>query len=149
MTLNLKFKKLKPEAQIPAYQSSGAAGMDICCVEDILIQPFEVQLVSTGLAVEIPPGFELQIRARSGLAAKAGIFLVNGIGTIDSDYRGEIKIIMSTCLKDPVTLKAGERVAQAVLQKVERAKCYEVFELSESVRGAGGFGSTGLSSQSN
>lgn len=142
-TQKIMFKKLVPNAEIPAYQTEGAAGFDLKCTEDVQLKNGEVSLVSTGLSVEIPQGYELQIRARSGLAAKKGVFLVNGIGTIDSDYRGEIKIILSTCSRVPVNLASGERVAQGVLAKVDRAEILEVQELSDTARGAGGFGSTG------
>jgi len=140
----IRFKKLNEHAIIPAYQSSGAAGFDFHSIEDVVLKKGEVVLVSTGLLVEVPEGYELQVRARSGLAAKKGVFLVNGVGTIDSDYRGEIKIIMSTCLDSPVELKAGERVAQGVVARVEQVQIREADKLSETARGARGFGSTGL-----
>lgn len=139
----IRFKKLESNAVIPNYQTAGAAGFDFHSIEDTKIEPGKVTLVRTGLSVEIPEGYELQVRARSGLAAKAGIFLVNGIGTIDSDYRGEIKVILSTCLNTPLEIKAGDRIAQGVLAKYERASISEVSELSSTARGAGGFGSTG------
>src|SRR4051812_44400588 len=140
----MNFKKLDERAVQPAYLTAGAAGFDFCGIEDVVLMQGEVKLVSTGLAVEVPEGYELQIRARSGLAAKQGVFLVNGVGTIDSDYRGEIKIIMSTCLSHPVHLKAGDRIAQGVLVKVERASLIQVSDLNATLRGDGGFGSTGL-----
>ena len=139
----LKFKKLSEKAQLPTYQTEGASGFDFCAVEDAVLFQGQVSLVSTGLSVEIPQGYELQIRARSGLAVKKGVFLVNGIGTIDSDYRGELKVILSTCLRISVEIKAGERIAQGVLMKVERANIQEEHNLSATQRGAGGFGSTG------
>jgi len=137
------FKKLSESARIPEYQTSGASGFDFYSVEDATLIQGQVSLVATGLSVEIPEGYELQIRARSGLAAKKGVFLVNGIGTVDSDYRGEIKVILSTCSRAPVELKAGERVAQGVVMKIERAQVQEVQELSDTARATGGFGSTG------
>lgn len=143
MRAPIKFKKLHADAKLPAYQTPGAAGFDFYSVEDVTLRRGQVALVSTGLSCEIPPGFELQVRCRSGLAAKFGIFLVNGIGTIDSDYRGEIKIILSTIQDEPVQLKAGERVAQGVLASYVSAEIAETENLSESQRGAGGFGSTG------
>lgn len=139
----IQFLKLDPKAKIPSYQSTFAAGFDFHSIEDVTLKAGEVVLVRTGLAVEVPEGYELQVRARSGLSAKQGVFLVNGIGTIDADYRGEIKIIMSTCLQVPVTLKAGERIAQGVLARAEQAIIAESFELSQTERGVGGFGSTG------
>ncbi len=140
---SIKFKKLNDRAIIPSYQTAGAAGFDFHSTEDVVLHNGRVMLVPTGLSCEIPEGYELQVRCRSGLAAKFGVFLVNGVGTIDSDYRGEIKIILSTCSNDAVHLKAGERVAQGVLAKVEQAKIEVAEELSESARGTGGFGSTG------
>jgi dUTP pyrophosphatase len=141
--MQLKFKRIHPSAKIPQYQTRGAAGFDFYSVEDAHLKAGEVSLVATGLSVEIPEGFELQIRARSGLSAKWGVFLVNGIGTVDSDYRGEIKIILSTCTSGLVYLKAGERIAQGVLTRVTQAVISETTELSETERGMGGFGSTG------
>lgn len=137
------FKKLTPEAIIPSYKTTGAAGFDFHSTEDITIRKNEVSLVPTGLSVEIPEGYELQVRCRSGLAAKSGAFLVNGIGTIDSDYRGEVKVIMSTCLDQPLEIRKGDRIAQGVLTKAKQAEILEVGELSETARGDGGFGSTG------
>src|SRR5665213_2506409 len=125
------FKKLETEALLPAYQTEGASGFDFHCLEKVVLRPGEVTLARTGLAVEIPAGFELQVRARSGLAAKSGVFLVNGVGTIDSDYRGEIKIIMSTCGHKPVVLEAGSRIAQGVLSRVERVQIEVNSELNE------------------
>ncbi|MGA0163170.1 MAG: dUTP diphosphatase [Bdellovibrionota bacterium] len=139
----LLFKKLLAAAVLPSYQTKAASGFDFCSTERVILKAGEVKLVPTGLSVEIPEGYELQVRARSGLAAKKGVFLVNGIGTIDADYRGEIKIIMSTCSSEPVILEAGERVAQGVLMAVEQAEISEATELSETERGSGGFGSTG------
>jgi len=142
------FNKLHLHAQIPAYQTAGASGFDFHSVEDVTLKRGEVALVSTGLAVEVPEAFELQIRARSGLAAKKGVFLVNGIGTIDSDYRGEIKIILSTCSDEPVVLKAGDRIAQGVVMHIEKVGIEEAEFLTETDRGEGGFGSTGLTEKS-
>ena len=144
MALEILFQKLDPRAQIPRFQTPGASGFDFHSLKEVTLRAGEVVLVPTGLAVEIPEGYEIQVRARSGLSAKAGVFLVNGIGTIDSDYRGEIKIILSTLHLDPVVLPAGERIAQGVLMRVEKPLIQEVKELSTTVRGAGGFGSTGI-----
>jgi len=139
----IKFKKLHPAAVIPRYQTLGAAGFDFHSIEDAELVAGKVLLVATGLSCEIPEGYELQIRCRSGLAAKSGVFLVNGIGTVDCDYRGEIKVILSTCSLQPIFLKAGERIAQGVISLVSQADISEVSELSDTLRGAGGFGSTG------
>ncbi len=147
MGVVIQFKKLDPQAIQPAYLSAGAAGFDLSSLESVTLKMGEVTLVRTGIALEIPNGYEVQIRARSGLAAKHGVFLVNGVGTIDSDYRGEIKIILSTCSSTPIVLKAGDRIAQGVVQKVERALLLEADSLSNTIRGDGGFGSTGLRAQ--
>jgi len=144
MAKQIHFKKLDAQAVIPQFQTKGAAGFDFHALEDAQLRPGEVTLVRTGLSVEVPEGFELQVRARSGLSAKAGVFLVNGVGTIDCDYRGEIKIIMSTCLNKPVEIKAGDRIAQGVIAAVFQPEIIEVSQLTETERGAGGFGSTGL-----
>lgn len=145
MAQEISFKKLDPQAIIPQFQTKGAAGFDFHALEAVELKAGEVTLVRTGLSVEVPEGFELQVRARSGLSAKAGVFLVNGVGTIDSDYRGEIKIIMSTCLNKSLEIKPGDRIAQGVIAAVYQPKIVEVSELTETARGAGGFGSTGVS----
>lgn len=142
----LVFKRLSEGALIPQYQTSGASGFDFVASEDALVEPGKVTLISTGLAVEIPEGYEIQVRARSGLSARAGLFLVNGVGTIDADYRGEIKIIASTCLNQPLAIRRGDRIAQGVLCRVELAEIQTGQDLSQTSRGAGGFGSTGVSS---
>lgn len=146
-TLQLQWKKLSPQAQIPAAQTAGAACFDlVACLEAPLeFKAGEVLLIPTGLAAAIPQGFEMQVRARSGLAAKHGFTLVNGIGTIDSDYRGEIKII-ATLVKAGASLviQPGDRIAQACLAPTFAVQHQEVSELDETARGAGGFGSTGV-----
>ncbi len=142
MSIRLCFKKISPDAILPSYQTPGSAGFDFHANEDVILKLGEVSLVPTGLSVEIPEGYEIQVRARSGLSAKWGAFLVNGVGTIDSDFRGEIKIIMSTC-KEAVQLKKGERIAQGILAQVLHASILEAHQLSVTDRGAGGFGSTG------
>ncbi|HVJ64976.1 MAG TPA: dUTP diphosphatase [Bdellovibrionota bacterium] len=145
-TLKLQWKKLSPSAQIPALQTGGAACFDLvaCLAEPLTLAAGDVHLIPTGLAVAIPEGYEMQVRARSGLAAKHGFTLVNGIGTIDSDYRGEIKVI-STLLKTGATLtiQPGDRIAQACLAPTYKVEHLEVESLDETARGAGGFGSTG------
>jgi dUTP pyrophosphatase len=142
---NLKVKRIHPDAKIPAYASDEASGMDVCSVEDVTINPLERKLVKTGLIFDIPKGHEIQVRPRSGLAAKYGITVLNTPGTIDSDYRGEVKIILYNSDKDnPYQIKVGDRIAQLVSGKVERANVEETTgELSETQRGSGGFGSTG------
>jgi len=149
---SIKFKKLNSDAIIPSYKTSGAAGMDICSLVDATIRPGHVEVISTGLSAEIPEGYELQVRSRSGLAMQRMV-VVNSPGTIDSDYRGEIKIII-TYLRGPdypfetvgnaFNLYKGDRIAQLVLAKVDKLPIEEVEELSETERGEGGLGSTGL-----
>lgn len=128
---------------LPAYATSGAAGMDVVSAEDVVIAPGARHAVATGLAVAIPAGFEIQVRPRSGLALKHGITVPNTPGTIDSDYRGELKVILINLGNEPFTVQRGDRVAQLVLAPVVQAVWDEVAELDATDRGAGGFGSTG------
>lgn len=128
---------------LPAYATPGAAGIDICSAEDATIFAGERQLVSTGFAVEIPEGYELQVRPRSGLAAKFGVTVLNAPGTIDSDYRGEIKVNLINHGDRPADIARGDRIAQLVLAQAPQAVIEEREELSETERGAGGWGSTG------
>ncbi len=145
--ITIKWKKLRSDAQIPKIQTLGAACFDMHAAMDapIVIHPGEVTLIPTGLAVEIPAGYEMQIRARSGLAAKHGFTLVNGIGTIDADYRGEIKAIVTIHTRDPLTIMPGDRICQALVSPVLRVQHEEVASLSDTERGVGGMGSTGVS----
>lgn len=131
---------------LPSYETEGSAGMDIRAFidEPIIIGPGKRALIPTGLFMEIPSGYEVQIRARSGLAVKYGIGLTNGIGTIDSDYRGEIKIALINWGEEPFTVNNGDRVAQMVVCRYEQAVLEAADELSETTRGAGGFGHTGV-----
>ncbi|WP_457560941.1 dUTP diphosphatase [Caminibacter sp.] len=140
----LKIKKLNPEAKIPAYQSVEAAGFDLHSIEDVVIKKGERKLIGTGLAFEIEKGYEVQIRPRSGLAFKHGITVLNTPGTIDSDYRGEIKVLLINLGEEDFEIKKSERIAQAVVAPVVQAKFVEVDELSDTKRGSGGFGSTGV-----
>ena len=137
--------KVTAEGHIPEYQTEGAAGMDLhaCVSEPLVINPGKRAQVSTGLCIELPVGYEAQVRARSGLAAKHGIGLVNGIGTIDSDYRGEIKIWLINLGEEPFTINNGDRVAQLVVAKYVRATVEICDALSGTDRGDGGFGHTG------
>jgi dUTP pyrophosphatase len=128
---------------LPAYATDGAAGMDVVSAEDVTIAPGARHAVATGLALAIPPGFEVQVRPRSGLALKHGITVPNTPGTIDSDYRGELKVILINLGADPFEVRRGDRVAQLVLAPVTRASWLTVEELDETARGEGGFGSTG------
>ena len=137
-----------PHAQdlpLPAYESEGAAGLDLRAAisENLVLQPMERALVPTGLRLEIPQGFEGQVRPRSGLAFKHGISLVNTPGTIDWDYRGELKILLINLGTEPFTIERGLRIAQIVIAPVTRVQCVEMTSLSETMRGQGGFGSTG------
>jgi dUTP pyrophosphatase len=142
----IKFNKLNQKAEIPKYETPQSSGMDIraCLESPMLIRPMERVLVPTGLAVELENGFEVQVRARSGLALKNGISLVNGIGTIDSDYRGEIGVILVNLGQEDFIINNGDRIAQLVIARYEKPDIIEESKLSKSTRQAGGFGSTGL-----
>ena len=128
---------------LPAYATEGAAGMDIVSAEDVTLAPGARHAVATGLSVAIPAGYEIQVRPRSGLALKHGISIPNTPGTIDSDYRGELKVILINHGAEPFAIARGDRVAQLVLAPVTQAAWNEVADLDETERGAGGFGSTG------
>jgi dUTP pyrophosphatase len=132
---------------LPDYSTEGSAGADIraALFEQLIIQPGAVKMVPTNLMMEIPRGYELQVRPRSGLAAKHGIGVLNSPGTIDSDYRGEVKVILFNFGSEPFAVNRGDRIAQIILSKYERMTIVEKDELSESDRGEGGFGSTGKS----
>ena len=127
----------------PAYATDGAAGLDVVAAEDLTLAPGQRHAVATGFAIAIPPGFEVQVRPRSGLALKHGITCLNTPGTIDSDYRGEVKVILANLGDEPFEVRRGERIAQLVPAPVVRAHFTEVHELEETARGSGGFGSTG------
>ncbi|WP_338241494.1 dUTP diphosphatase [Aurantiacibacter hainanensis] len=128
---------------LPAYATDGAAGMDVVAAEAIILGPGSRHAVATGFAVAIPPGYEIQVRPRSGLALKHGISVPNTPGTIDSDYRGEVKVIMINHSANDFAIERGDRIAQLVLAPVTLAAWDEVDSLDETARGAGGFGSTG------
>jgi dUTP pyrophosphatase len=129
---------------LPSYASAGAAGLDVVAAETVTIAPGARHAVATGFAIAIPPGFEVQVRPRSGLAIKHGITCLNTPGTIDSDYRGEVKIILANLGDAPFPIARGDRIAQLVPAAVQRARFGEVAALDETRRGAGGFGSTGV-----
>ena len=131
---------------VPAYASDGAAGMDIVAAETLTLRPGARHAVATGFAMAIPAGYEVQVRPRSGLALKHGITCLNTPGTIDSDYRGEVKVILANLGDEVFEIKRGDRIAQIVPAPVQRAIFAEVETLDETVRGAGGFGSTGIAS---
>ena len=128
---------------LPAYATAHAAGMDVVAAEALVLAPGERHAVATGFAIAIPEGYEVQVRPRSGLALKHGITCLNTPGTIDADYRGEVKVILANLGAEPFEVKRGERIAQLVPAQVQRAAFIEVAALDETARGAGGFGSTG------
>ena len=143
--MKVEFKRLDNalDLAVPAYATPGAAGMDIRSAEYKEIAPRQTVTLSTGFAVAVPEGYEMQVRPRSGLAAKNAITIVNAPGTVDSDYRGEIKIILHNLGNDVFTCNFGDRIAQLVIAPVTQAEVVEVEELDETERGADGFGSTG------
>ncbi|MBB5699383.1 dUTP diphosphatase [Sphingomonas yantingensis] len=128
---------------LPAYATAGAAGLDVVAAEDVMLASGARHAVATGFAIAIPEGYEVQVRPRSGLALKHGITCLNTPGTIDSDYRGEVKVILANLGSEPFAVVRGERIAQLVPAAVQRADFAEVEELGDTARGGGGFGSTG------
>lgn len=134
---------LDPGATMPAYATEGASGLDLRATETVVLAPLERRLIPTGVRVAIPPGYEGQVRPRSGLALKKGIAMVNAPGTIDADYRGEIGVVAINLGAETVQLEAGERIAQLVIGPVARAELVPVEALDETPRNEGGFGSTG------
>jgi dUTP pyrophosphatase len=144
-TVPIKLRKLHQRAVIPRYQHAGDAGFDLCLASDesVVLEPGMRRLLPTGLAMEIAPGFEVQVRSRSGWAVREGLTVLNSPGTIDSSYRGEVQICLMNHGYAPVTLQPGERIAQGVVAPVWHAVFEVADELSETGRGAGGFGSTG------
>lgn len=144
MTL-LKIKRLAHNVNVPQYQTEGAAGMDLCAAieEPVTLKPLERALIPTGLKIELEHGYEAQIRPRSGLSIKHGITLINCVGTIDEDYRGEVCVPVVNLSNETYTIQPQERIAQMIIARVEQAEIEVVAELTETVRGAGGFGSTG------
>ncbi len=144
--MTVKWKRLRPGAVAPRYMSPGAAGLDLASAADaeIRLEPGARVGVPTGLAIALPMGFEAQVRPRSGLAIRHGVTVVNAPGTIDSDYRGEIVVLLVNLGQEAFVIRMGDRVAQLVVAPVVRADLDEVTELDETTRGAGGFGSTGI-----
>ena len=138
-------KRFDKNIKLPTYKTSGSSGMDLVANnrKKITINPTKISMIPTGIAVAIPKNYEIQIRPRSGLAIKKGISVLNSPGTVDSDYRGEIKIILINLSKKPFVVKSGDRIAQMIICPVVRGKLKEVKSLPKSVRGKGGFGSTG------
>lgn len=141
----LKIKRLSHNKILPEYKTEGAAGMDLCAAidEPIELKPLERKLIPTGLKIELEHGYEAQIRPRSGLSIKHGITLINCVGTIDEDYRGEVCVGIVNVSNEAYTIQPDERIAQMIIAKVEQAKLEVVTELSDTERGEGGFGSTG------
>ena len=141
----LKIYRMEHNKFVPEYKTEGAAGMDLCAAiaEPITLEPLERTLIPTGLKIELEHGYEAQIRPRSGLSIKHGISLINCVGTIDEDYRGEVCVGLVNVSNEPYTIQPDERIAQMVIAKYEQAKIEVVTELSDTARGEGGFGSTG------
>lgn len=144
--MQVKIRKVRDDAIIPDYQTEHAAAMDVhaCMDAPMTLQPLGRAMVPTGLAFELPEGTEMQVRARSGMSIKHGMTMINGIGTIDADYRGELNILMINLSQEPFTIEPGMRVAQLLVSRYEKVDWEAVDTLSESARGAGGFGSTGF-----
>jgi len=147
MSVELRIHRLAgtDDLPLPSYMSEGASGMDLYSAnsEPITLAPGDVRLVPTGIRIELPHGYEAQIRPRSGLAAKHGVTVVNAPGTIDSDYRGEVKVILGNVGREPFEITRGTRIAQMVIAQVVRARVIEADSLNDTARGAGGFGHTG------
>ncbi len=143
--IEIKFRRLTPLAVVPAYQTAHAAGMDLhaAIATPVVIDPGEIAMISCGFAVEIPEGYEGQVRPRSGLATKCGVSIPNAPGTVDSDYRGEMKVALINHGREPFTVEPSMRIAQLVIAPVVRARMCESADLTQTARGAGGFGSTG------
>jgi dUTP pyrophosphatase len=142
--MQIRIQRIHPAAVIPAYAHGPAedAGMDLCAVEDVTLEPGVPRLVPTGLTIEVPPGFEAQVRPRSGLALRHSIAMPNAPGTIDPGYRGEVRVILLNLGREPYTVHAGDRIAQMIVARYEAVEWSEG-ELAESRRGEGGFGSSG------
>lgn len=142
--MQLHVKRLTPTATLPVRATENASCFDVCADLDGVIPPGERMLVKTGLAVAVPPGFEVQVRSRSGLALKQGVAVLNAPGTVDADYRGEVGVILMNHGREPFAFKRGDRVAQIGVYRVEMCAAIEVEVLESTVRGAGGFGHTGV-----
>lgn len=142
--MKLLIQKINKKAVVPFYAHEGDAGLDLFSVEEVLIEPMERKLVSTGIRIQLPENTEAQVRPRSGLALKNGITLLNSPGTIDEGYRGEIKVLMINLGEKPFLVEENMKIAQMVIKPVERVQVEEAGELTDTERGEGGFGSTGL-----
>lgn len=146
LVMKLRIKKMRANAILPQYQSAGAAGFDFhaCIDEAVTLKPGDMIGFPTGVGIELPDGYELQVRSRSGLAFRHRVSMLNGVGTIDADYRGEIQVLLRNYGEDEFVVEPGMRIAQGVIAKVERVEWEESDDLSETKRSHGGFGSTGL-----
>ena len=146
----VKFKKLNKDAIIPDYAHKGDAGMDLYSIQDDIIEPLTWKLIPTGLACELPEGTEGQVRSKSGIALKNGVFVLNTPGTVDENYRGEIGVVLYNLnTKEPFVIKKGQKIAQYVINAIEYVDTIEVEQLDSTDRGDGGFGSTGLGKNKN
>lgn len=143
--INLKLQKLDENVTVPSYQTQGAAGMDLCAFlkEPVTLKSLQRKLIPTGLKMELPHGYEAQVRPRSGMSIKHGITLINCVGTIDEDYRGELCVPVVNLSTEEFTINNGDRIAQMIISPVTKADIEVVTELSDTQRGEGGFGSTG------
>ncbi len=144
--LRIQIQRLDPDIPLPSYATAGSAGMDLYAAVStpLTIHPGDIVLVPTGIAIALPDGYEAQVRSRSGLALRYGVFALNAPGTIDSDYRGEIKVILAHIGKDIFVVERGARIAQLVIARYEKVHWEEVVQLPPTSRGEGGFGSTGV-----
>jgi dUTP pyrophosphatase len=142
--MTLKVKKLTDDAALPRYAHPGDAGLDLCAGEHVELPPGESRMVKTGISIELPKGTEAQVRPRSGLAAKHAVTVLNTPGTIDEGYRGEVCVILINHGRQPFVVEKGMKIAQMVIQPVLRVEVQEVNDLSDTARGTGGFGSTGM-----
>ncbi len=143
--MKIKIQKIHPNALIPKYQTHGSSGFDLHAVEEVVIKPHSVGLVKIGICLSLEVGYELQVRTRSGLALNHQVMVLNSPGTVDNDYRGEIKVILANLSDKDFKVQVGDRIAQGVVQKTYKAEFIECERLDETSRGSGGFGSTGVS----
>ncbi len=143
--MKIKIQKIHPNALIPKYQTEGSSGFDLHAVEEVVIKPHGVGLVKIGICLSLEVGYELQVRTRSGLALNHQVVVLNSPGTVDNDYRGEIKVILANLSDKDFRVQVGDRIAQGVVQKTYKAEFIECERLDETSRGSGGFGSTGVS----
>ncbi|WRB52493.1 dUTP diphosphatase [Helicobacter pylori] len=143
--MKIKIQKIHPNALIPKYQTEGSSGFDLHAAEEVMIKPHSVGLVKIGICLSLEVGYELQVRTRSGLALNHQVVVLNSPGTVDNDYRGEIKVILANLSDKDFKVQVGDRIAQGVVQKTYKAEFIECERLDETSRGSGGFGSTGVS----